>query len=129
MRKIINVSFIILVIIGICLAEQLLSSNYLNELSKKTDHIESLLYVTEDINLNDIPYFTDELYTYWSEKENILCTFVNHKEIDDIGVEINRLKTALKLNDRDKYEESLNLINYYTKSYQHVIRVNFQNIF
>lgn len=39
------------------------------------------------------------------------------------------MKTSLSNNDKEKYEESLNLIKYYVKSYEHVIGINLQNIF
>jgi hypothetical protein len=129
MKKLIHITIIVLFIIGICLTEQLLSDKYFNEVRERTANLSALLSVSQNLNENDIPYYTDELFTYWSQKESVLCTFVNHKEIDDIGVELNKMKTSLSNNDKEKYEESLNLIKYYVKSYEHVIGINFQNIF
>ncbi len=70
-----------------------------------------------------------ELESYWQAKESIICTFVNHKEIEDVGIEINKLQTAVKQNNREAFIESLNLIFFYLDGYEHVIGINLQSIF
>lgn len=130
MKKLIHISIIILFLVGICVTEQILFQRYFNELEGKTGNIINLLSVTENIKTeNDILYYTEELYTYWTKKENVLCTFINHKEIEDIGVEIDKMKTSISQNDKAKYEESLNLIVFYIGSYKHLMGINIQNIF
>lgn len=129
MKKIINVIIIIFIIVGICLVEQILAQQYFKELNIKTSYLQSILSTTEDLNTNDVPYYTDDLFTYWDEKENILCTFINHKEFDDIGIEIDKLKTSISNNDKAKYLESLNLIKHFVTSYKHIFGINLQNIF
>ncbi len=127
-RKIIDISIILLFIVGICVAEQLISQHYFNEVNKKLDNIEVILSTTENLN-EEVSYYTDDLSTYWTSKQNILSTFVNNKEIDDVGVEIEKLQTAISNNDKAKYKESLNLIDFYIKSYEYLIGINLQNIF
>ena len=122
MRKIISVSIIFLFVCGICLTEQLLANKYFEVMTQKTSNIVSLLADTDDINTDDILFFTDDLTSYWTVKENILCTFINNKEIEDIGIELNKLKTAISNSNKESYEESLNLIKFYIKSCKHFIR-------
>lgn len=129
MKKAIYIIIIVLFITGICLIEQLLVQQYFKVLNERTSNISNILSTIEDLNTNDLPYYTDDLHKYWTAKENILCTFINHKDIEEIGEEISRMQTAIVNNDKDKYKESLNLIRYYIISYQHIIGINFQNIF
>lgn len=128
-RKIINVCIIIFIIASLCIVEQVLAQQYLKDLNTKTSYIQSILPTAESLNSNEIPYHTNDLHTYWDEKKNILSTFVNHKEIEDIGIEINKMKTAISNNDKEKYEESLNLIKYFISDYQYVVGINLQNLF
>lgn len=128
-RKIVSVSIIFLFIFGICLTEQLISQEYFGVMGEKTANIITILSTTEDLNSKNIPFFTDDLASYWKAKENILATFINNKEIEDIGIELNKLKTALNNSNKESYEESINLIKFYIKSYEHLFGVNFQNIF
>lgn len=128
-RKVISVSIIVLFIFGICLTEQLLSQEYLEVMNKKTKNIITILSITDDINSNDIPFFTDDLSRYWKSKESILSTFVNQKELEDIGVEINKLKSSLKNSNKERYEESINLIKFYIESYENLFKITLQNVF
>lgn len=128
MKKIIHILIIVFFIAAVCVTEQLLVQEYLATLNQKTSNIKNLLATTEDLTLNDLPNYTDELDKYWNEKEKVLCTFINHKDIEEIGKEINIMKTAITNNDKSKYEESLNLVKYYLASYQHILGINLQNI-
>ena len=94
-KKIINVIIILFIIVTLCVVEQVLAQQYLRDLNTKTSYIQSILPTAENLNSNEIPYYTDELHTYWDAKKNILSTFVNHKDIEDIGIEINKMKTAI----------------------------------
>ena len=82
-----------------------------------------------DVNTEEIISRTNDLEDYWTKKESVLCTFINHKEIEDIGVEISKLKSAIKENEKHVFIESLNLISFYLKSNEHMIGINAQNIF
>lgn len=129
MRKVIHITIIILILIGLCLTEQLLSNKYLNELNDKTDELLSVVRTSEQVNTTEIANLADEITVYWTDKENVLCTFVNHKEIEDIGVELSKVKSSIANNDKDKLLESLDLIKFYIQSYRHFLEINFQNIF
>lgn len=128
-RKSIYASLIIVFIFGVCLTEQLLSKEYLKTMDEKTTNIISVLSTTDELNSENIYSLTDDLSQYWQKKEPILCTFINYKEIEDVGVEISRLKIALNNSNRDLYEESINLIKFYIKNYENIFGINFQNIF
>lgn len=127
-RKILHISIIILIVLGICITEQILAQGYFNEINKKVKNLEIVLSSVQELN-NDIAYYTDDLKTYWTKKENVLCTFVNHKDINDVGIEIEKMQTAISNNDTNQYYESLSLISFYIRGYQHLVGINLQNIF
>ena len=129
MKKAIHISIIILFLIGICITEQILYQKYFEETTKKVEELRLVAETSTDVNTEDIISRTNDLENYWTKKESVLCTFINHKEIEDIGVEISKLKSAIKENEKHVLVESLNLISFYLKSYEHMIGINAQNIF
>lgn len=129
MKKAINITIIILLLIGICVLEQVLADKYLAEVESRVDSIYTTFLSVDDINNTQLISQTNELEEYWTNKESILCNFVNHKDIEDIGVEINKMQTATKDNNKDQYYESLKLVKFYLKGYKHVIGISIQNIF
>lgn len=129
MKKAIHISIIILFLVAICLTEQLLYKKYFNETSKKVENLRVIAETSTDINTQEIIDLTNDLENYWTKKESVLCTFINHKDIEDIGVEINKLKSAIKENEKQIFVESINLISFFLESYEHMIGINAQNIF
>ncbi|MGN0748819.1 MAG: DUF4363 family protein [Christensenellales bacterium] len=129
MKKAIHISIIILFLIGICITEQILYQKYFEETTKRVEELRLVTETSTDINTEEIISRTNDLEDYWTKKESVLCTFINHKEIEDIGVEISKLKSAIKENEKHVFVESLNLISFYLKSYEHMIGINAQNIF
>lgn len=129
MKKAINISLIVLFLIAICTVEQVLAQKYLNSVQTKIDEIYIEMQASSDINTTKLISKTSELENYWTQKESVLCNFVNHKDIEDIGVEINKMQSALKENNKDQFSQSVDLIKFYLKGYQHVIGISIQNIF
>lgn len=129
MKKAIHIIIIIAFLIAICTIEQIMAQAYLKEAKKQVENLISISSQSFNEKTDELMFYTNELEKYWTEKENILCTFVNHREIEDIGIEISKLQTAIKNNEQKIYVESINLILYYIISYQHVIGINAQSIF
>lgn len=129
MKKFINITIIILLLIAVCVVEQVLADKYLAEVEKRVDNIYENFISLDGINDTKLIAQTNELEEYWTAKESVLCNFVNHKDIEDIGVEINKMQTATKDNNKDQYYESLKLVKFYLKGYKHVIGISIQNIF
>ena len=129
MKKAIHIIIIIAFLIAICTIEQIMAQAYLKEAKKQVENLISISSQPFNEKTDELMFYTNELEKYWTEKENILCTFVNHREIEDIGIEISKLQTAIKNNEQKIYVESINLILFYIISYQHVIGINAQSIF
>ncbi len=129
MKKFINITIIILLLIAVCVVEQVLADKYLAEVEARVNTIYENFIALDDINDTKLIAQTNELEEYWTAKESVLCNFVNHKDIEDIGVEINKMQTATKDSNKDQYYESLKLVKFYLKGYKHVIGISIQNIF
>lgn len=129
MRKAINISIIVLFLIAICTVEQILAQNYLNGVQTRIEDISYEYLSSEEIKETKLISKTNELENYWTSKESVLCNFVNHKDIEDIGIEINKMQSAIKENNKEQFAQSIDLIKFYLKGYQHVIGISIQNIF
>ena len=130
MKKAIHIGIIILFLIAICSTEQILAQTYLKETKEKATEILEIFENNETEDLKSIlETKTNELDKFWKQKENVLCSFINHTEIEEIGVEITKLKSALEENEKHVYLESLLQIHYYLYAYQHVIGINMQSLF
>lgn len=129
MKKLIHISIIILILVGLCLTEQLLTERYFKKTRSMIGEIELFLRNGQEISSEEVIQKTDELKKYWTEKESIICTFVNHTDIEDIGVEISKLKSAISEKNKEVFVESLNLISFYLDAYQHILGINLQSIF
>ena len=128
MKKAIHIGVIILIIFGLCLTEQLLLKNFYGEMRAQTERVELLSNDWEN-NTSEIVEEIDALEDLWKEKSMTLWTFISHKEMRELGIEISRLKTAAKEENFDLFYESLNLVFYYIETYQNLAEINLQNIF
>ena len=129
MKKAIHIAIIILFLIGMCTTEQIISQTFLRDTKSKVDELFEISSLSETVNTEEISAKTNELEEFWRKRESVLCTFINHREIEEIGVEISKLKSAVKEDEKHVYLESIMLIQFYLKSYQHVLGINFQSIF
>lgn len=92
--------------IGICITEQVYIHTTYNE-------------ICEYIDKKD----TDGLYNYWSEKNDTLYAFADHKILDSLSDSINTLK------DTNEKEKALIEIKAKAKTYYENQRITFSNIF
>lgn len=129
MKKAIHIAIIILFLVAMCTTEQIISQTFLRDTRSKVDELFEISSSSEIINTEEISNKTDELEEFWRKRESILCTFINHREIEEIGVEISKLKSALREDEKHVFLESIMLIQFYLRSYQHVLGINFQSIF
>ena len=128
MKKAIHIVIIILIIFGFCLSEQLVANKLYNATKKQIEVIADLSNSWEN-NLEKITVESQKLENMWKKRTMILWTFISHKELKELGVEINRLKSSAEENNSDLFYESLNLVFYYLDNYQTLTEINLQNIF
>lgn len=125
---IINFILIFLLLAGICVAEELLVSNSLRDIQSRTMNIEVLIDQQDTLKNTDIVLAIDNLEYNWTKDESNLCFMVNHKNVQEIGQEIAKLKQYVASDDIDGARVSLYSIKFYCHSYLHFMGANLHNV-
>ena len=101
MRKfvIVNIILIIIFLVAICIVEDLIVTNSVREVNEDCMAIEELIDGREDLRTMDIVMAVENLEYNWMKNESKMCYLVNHKSIQEIGVEISKLKGFLENNE------------------------------
>ena len=125
---IINFILIVLLLVGICLAEDLVVSNSLHEIQEMCYEIEVKVSTYDDLKNMDIVLSIDNLEYTWTKDESSMCYLVNHKSVQEIGQEIAKLKLYIASNDVDAFRVSIEQIKFYCHSYLHFMGANLHNV-
>lgn len=124
----INFVFILLLIIAICVVEEVIVSNSLSEMHNRVLAIEKVVEEKDDLLNMDVVMEIENLEYVWTRDEEKLCYLVNHKNIQEIGQEIVKLKLYIADNDIPAFKVSLELIKFYCHSYLHFMGANVHNV-
>ena len=128
LKKYIYLGIIVLFLIASCVIEEVVVNNYLSKIDYQVSKIQAYVCDKEQINTSEILFMIENLDEEWKNKEQILCLIVNHKDVEDIGLEIARLKSNAVTNQIEDFNASLALIRFYTKAYHHVMGTNIFNV-
>ena len=123
-----NFILIIALLIVICVAEDVVVSNSLKEMQTMCYEIEALLDEKDDLKNMEMVMEIDNLQYRWTEDERDMCFMVNHKNIQEIGQEIAKLKLYIASNDVGAFWVSLEEIKFYCHSYLHFMGANLHNV-
>ena len=126
--KIVAIVVVGLVLIGICVVEDRLVTISLEHVNNLCYEIENALELNGGIVNGDVASLVDNLEYVWEQHESDLCFMVNHKNIEQLGVEIVRLKTYIDEEEQIEFYVSLEMIKHYVESYQHFMGASFHNI-
>ena len=116
-------------LIGMVIAEQLYVADTLKYMQTETDQIKTAIFENDDINSTFLIEKINALDENWKKRENILCFIVNHKDMEKVGEQIEKLKVLIPQNKKEEAEYEAQLLVYYVDGYEHFIAVTFQNIF
>lgn len=125
--KLVSVFVIVGVLIAICVVEDRLIINSFKE-------IQNYCYQIEEVAKNngivdgEVASLVDNLEYSWTVNEGKMCFMVNHKAIEQMGVEIVRLKTYIDEDEPIEFFVSLELIKHYLETFQHFMGASFHNI-
>ena len=123
-----NFILIIILLVGICVAEDLVVSNSLKDIQSRCYQLEEIIEVRDDLKNMEIVLAVDNLEYSWLENEESMCFMVNHKNIQEIGQEIAKIKLYIASNDIDAFRVSLEEIKFYCHSYLHFMGANWHNV-
>ena len=120
---------LIVILAGICITEQVLVSNYLNNIQSRVESLVVKVGDMDNINTQDLYNEVLDIEDTWSGYENTLCFFVNLKDIEDVGIELTKMKVYIVENSVEDFKASLALLLYYIDGYYNVMGISFENIF
>ncbi|MEG1751615.1 MAG: DUF4363 family protein [Clostridia bacterium] len=129
MRRVIFVICCFFVFASLIIWEEVYVYKFFNDLTIRTTELQSLTANTKNINTAEILSKVESFSNSFAKNEEMLCFLINHKDIDEIGVEIARLEADVALNQIENFRESLSLIVFYSKAYTHIMGTSFQNVF
>ncbi|HAJ77595.1 MAG TPA: hypothetical protein DCO89_00805 [Clostridiales bacterium] len=127
-KKVLWATIITIVLFAIVIAEQVFVDNTLNMLIEKISSLDAYVSSTENIQSAEIIDVCNNLDEFWTEREKILCLFINHNELSKIGEQIKKVKVYIEKNNKDDCEYELDTLNFYAESYKHVVEINIQNL-
>ena len=119
--KLVSVILIVGVLIIICVIEDRLVITTLDKVNNFCYEIETAVENNGGIVDGEVASLVDNLEYWWEQKENGLCFMVNHKSIEQLGVEIVRLKTYIDEEEPIEFYVSLEIIKHYVEKFQHLM--------
>lgn len=128
-RRYIYVVVISLLLLAICVAEQIMVKTYLGVMENKVESLVEFVSDKTDINTSEVYDMVVDMEKTWSGYENALCFLVNLKDIEELGVELTKMKVFVVENNVVELRASLALMLYYIDGYYNVMGISFENIF
>ena len=120
---------IIMILIFVCIWEQIMVSNYLSNMQTKITNVISVVENEVDINNTQVYELVEDLETTWSGYQTALCYLINLKDVEDIGIELTKMKIYIVENSVTDFKASLSLLLFYIDGYYNLMGISFQNIF
>ena len=125
---IINFIIIALLLVFICVAEEITVSFSLKDIQNRCLSIEKLVDEKGSLQNIEVVLAVDNLEFRWTEDESNLCYMVNHKNVQEIGQEIVKAKQYITEDNLEEFKVSIELIKFYCHSYLHFMGANLHNV-
>ncbi len=130
MKRIFAILFIILLLSGISIAEEVLLQHSVENVSIQSTAIMTLIDENEiDINSEEIISKVDDFKTFWNNEEKKICYFTSYEKIKNMDESIEKLKFAVKNNDRSLAIENVAVIKSYGQFLHNIMGFNLNNLF
>ncbi|MBQ8749055.1 MAG: DUF4363 family protein [Clostridia bacterium] len=125
--KIIAICIFLLILAGLVAFEVVITYDTVNKVKATNYKVIELAYADaeSDMELYDR---LDKIGDYWAERENLLCLIFNHKDMLEVGKEIEQAKSYLKLNNKDEAIVHLELLAEDILSMEHILYFNLPNL-
>lgn len=125
---IINFIIIALLLVFICVAEEMTVSKALQDVQDRCFKIEKIIENEGTLKNSNLVIAMDNLEFEWGEAESDLCYMVNHKNVQEIGQEIIKAKQYISQDNVEEFKVSIELIKFYCHSYLHFMGANIHNV-
>ena len=126
--KLVGAIFLIAFIVTTCVVEDRLVVNSLKEVKSYCYQIDDATKRNGGIVNGEVASLVENLDYSWSKSEKKLCLLVNHKSIEQMEIEIIRLKTYIDEEEPIEFFTSLEIIKSYVETFQHFMGASFHNI-
>lgn len=127
MKRVIPIVIMTVFLISLCIMEELLVEDTLKTIKNKAMYLYAMVYEQDDVDRVELINGTHDLNDYWLEHENLLCFFINHKDMHEMGNELVKMISYARSDIREEYITSLELVINYTKTFRHIMGISFQN--
>lgn len=118
--------FVFLIVISV--SEDLVVTGGLRQVMDDCLYIEKLSDELDDVRTMPISLAVGDLESNWKKNEGDMCYLVNHKNIQEIGLEISKMKVYQKENDTKEFRACLESIKLYSEGYLHFMGANLHNV-
>ena len=128
-KRYIYIIGIVVVLLAIVIWEQIIVSNYLGNIEKEVQAI--IVEVENQDNVNQ-PQLYDKIVSLektWKNYETTLCFMINLKDVEDLGIELTKMKVYILENNATEFKASLALMLFYIDSYYNLMGISLENIF
>jgi len=119
---------IFLILIGACIWEDVYLSSNLKKLNTMATELAEVVRQSENANDEIVKNKIKDLDEFWSTTENYFCLVVNHINMEEAGEQLTKIKTLSELNKKEELLIEVDLLIYFSKSYEHIIVPHIQNI-
>ena len=126
--RLISIFIIVGVLIALCVVEDRLVIDSLERVNQYCYEIEDAIKRNDGIVNGEVASLVDNLEYTWKIDEGNLCYMVNHKSIEQLAVEIVRLKTYIEKDEPIEFHVSLEVIISYVETFQHFMGASVHNI-
>lgn len=126
--KLVSVIVLIGILVAVCVVEDRLVVTSLERVNNFCYEIEAAVERNDGIVNGEVSALVDNMEYTWETDESRLCFLVNHKSIEQLGVEIVRLKTYIDEEEPIEFYVSLDIIKSYVETFQHFMGASFHNI-
>ena len=120
---------LVLMLTGLVVYEEIMVNNSLNLIFEKSIKLQAFTADSEYINNSYVVTEADQIYDIWEDYEDKLSFVINHKNIQDMGIQITNLKAYITTNDIEDFRQTIALIVYYTDLFRHMAGVSLDSIF
>lgn len=125
--KYLSIALIFGLLIAICTIENNIVVSSLSDVKELCYEIEKVATETGIVN-GEVASLVDNLEDSWTKSESQLCYMVNHKSVEQLGIEIVRLKTYIDEEEEIEFFVSLEIIKHYVDTFQHFMGGSLHNI-
>lgn len=119
---------IFLILIGLCVWEDVYLATNLKLLNEKAQNLAEIVRNAENVDDEIIAEKIQDIDKFWTKTENLFCLVVNHINMEEAGEQISKIKTLSSLNKKEELLVEIDLLVYFSESYEHIIVPHIQNI-